>query len=125
MARGQVPEDEDELGLLPPLPGDTGRVYGKQLDGNKPFDIPVFKCRGCGKTDNTVEISFVPRIFGMDPGADGKPVPGDFSIDEEFVENEHPIGFGCYNEECEFWCGNYQYGDSAKAIEEVAEVVMI
>lgn len=71
--------------------------------------MSMIRCRGCGKFDTVVQVSLVPRIFGMravdgevviDDGTDGR------VLDEAYWEGETVIGHGCTNVDCEFWQGD-------------------
>lgn len=73
-----------------------------------------FRCRGCGTVDTIVAVSAPTRIKGVRPDGEGgiewKDVP-----DTTFDEGEADLGYGCENENCEFWQGNY--GVSGNALE--------
>lgn len=70
--------------------------------------VSHYKCRGCGELDSIVEIDSVPRIVSITPEADedsGFDYPG--WTDEAFWESSTTIGYGCMNDGCDFWQGNY------------------
>lgn len=94
-----------------------------------------FRCKGCGEIDSIVEISLAPRIAWIEPPTEpiyGPEYPG---LDKVFWEAETVLGYGCNNEECEFWQGiwgspaehrkesSYFKFTRAKDLDEIAEVV--
>lgn len=70
----------------------------------------AFRCKGCGELDSIVEVSLMPFIAFVvpDEGKGATPFEDvDYGETITFSEADVDLGFGCYNESCERWQGNY------------------
>jgi hypothetical protein len=68
-----------------------------------------YRCRGCGAIDSIVEVELVPRVHDIRPDETGDGFEyGD--MDEAAWEASTTLGYGCSNEACRYWQG--QYGES-------------
>lgn len=93
----------------------------------------VYRCRSCGGLGTIVEVSLVPRFFGVSPPDEIDDAPVPVGPDELWDESELVNGYACNGEEsCAFWQGNYPeitpdppgaYLRPGLTIEEIAEVV--
>lgn len=67
----------------------------------------TYKCKGCGSLGSIVEIEVVPRTHEIVPDpAD----PESFTYgdqDEAFWEGSTTLGYGCTNETCQYWQGQW------------------
>jgi len=97
-----------------------------------------FKCKGCGEIDSIVEVQLEPQIQTVRPEQAENAVPFedvDYGGYEGFHEAIVVLGFGCRNESCQFWQGNWGaaypkkyetrliHFERAKDLDEIAEIV--
>jgi len=92
-----------------------------------------FQCKGCGEIDSIEGVSAVPRAQGCRPNGEGGVDWKD--TDVAFWEAETMLGFGCSNDKCQFWQGQYgtegDFEDGTlrfvvgKKLDEIARIVVL
>ena len=98
----------------------------------------IYRCKGCGELDTIEEVNLQPRTMSVRPAVRA---PGAFDytgLEHDFYESDITLGFGCSNDVCEFWQGNYGHDEGpdiagydpaliyvrkALALDEIAEEV--